>query len=209
MNRNSIKFILLLFVVSILSQATLGEGKRNNTHKTKTSTKSIYYANISHCRVLDTIVKSIKQSQINESWFDWNRDPYVYTWIRYEIPTDTIYYETKSPNGYPTIGFVTRLSDNDLVSMFHGEKVSRDILMSVFTTPSLLDEIILNYKGYNFELCNYKYEDLESAYDFRKKTFTSISRGLEFIEQPVITIKYKPSGDIEVLPVETEEFSRF
>ena len=81
--------------------------------------------------------------------------------------------------------------------------------MSVFTTPSLLDEIILNYKGYNFELCNYKYEDLESAYDFRKKTFTSISRGLEFIEQPVITIKYKPSGDIEVLPVETEEFSRF
>ena len=209
MSRNSIIFIILLFVVSIFSQATLGKGKRINTNKTKTSTKSLYYAKISHCRVLDTIVKSIKQSQINESWFDWDKDSYIYTWIRYEIPTDTIYYETKSPNGYPTIGLVTILSDNDLVSMFHGEKVSRDILMSVFTTPSLLDEIILNYKGYNFELCNYKYEDLESAYDFRKKTFTSISRGLEFIEQPVITIKYKPSGDIEVLPVKTEEFSRF
>lgn len=148
-------------------------------------------------------------SQINESWFDWNRDPYVFTWIRYEIPTDTIYYETKSPNGYPTIGLVTRLSDNDLVSMFHGEKVSRDILMSVFTTPKLPGEIILNYKGYNFALSDYKYEDLESAYDFRKKTFTSISRGLEFMEQPIINIRYKPSGDIEVLPAETEEFSRF
>ena len=209
MTRTNVKFLLLFFVVFIVSQATLEAKKNKDSDKIQTRAENLYYAELHSCRVLDTIVKSIKQSQINESWFDWNRDPYVYTWIRYEIPTDTIYYEKEYLSDIPTYSVVKWLSDSDLINLFHGENVSRNIIISIFSTPSLPGEIILNYKGYNFALSDYKHEDLESAYDFRKKTFTSISRGLEFIEQPVITIKYKPSGDIEVLPVETEEFSRF
>lgn len=180
--------------------------KPSNKKKAVFQTETCYYAKVSGCRVMDTLVTLIERSKINESWYDWKKYPYIYFNCEYVVPTDTLHRGMMGDS--EIISYVTRLSDRDFKNMFQGKEVSRDIKISIFSTNQPLDDVILNYDGFNFVLKS-DYKSVNPIFKLHKKTFTSKSEGVVVVKQPVITIIYKPSGEIEALPVYTENFPHF
>ena len=209
MNRKSIKLLLLaIFALVFLQIGFAAKPTNKTTGKSKTtySTKKLHYAKVSNCRVLDTLVELINQCKINESWYDWKKYPYIYFNCEYVIPTDTLHRGMLGDS--EIISYVTSLSDSDFENMFQGKEVSRDIKIYIFSDNQPLHDVILNYDGFNFVLES-DYKSVNPIFKLHKKTFTSKSEGLVFVKQPVITIIYKPSGEIEALPVYTGDFPHF
>ena len=215
MNRKSIK--LLLLVLAVLAGFQFASGVKPSNKTTNKSkpyiprkpiipNKTCYYAKVSNCCLLDTLVKLIKRCEVDESWYDWKKYPYIYFNCEYVIPTDTLHRGMLGDS--EIISYVTSLSDSDFENMFQGKEVSRDIKIYIFSDNQPLHDVILNYDGFNFVLES-DYKSVNPIFKLHKKTFTSKSEGLVFVKQPVITIIYKPSGEIEALPVYTENFSHF
>lgn len=202
MKRIQIKYLLLFIAVLTSLQivsAREPSKKSKLVHNTEDyiiddSNDYIDFAEVSACRVLNTLVALINQAKIKESWFDWNRYHYMSTIIHNVSDTS---YKT---NSLPKDEFHT--SANDMANMFKGKKVSHNIKIIVKPTNVCDGSYLIKSGGVTFVFLTPPliYSDgIKSIFNFTKRKF--ISGNTERRKAPVISIVYKKSGEIEVLPV--------
>lgn len=188
MNRKSIRF-LLLAIVALVNLQIVSADKPSKKSSETFYTKKLDYAEVSDCRILDTLVGLINQCKINEPWFDW--DDYLYV--------STTFYAVDSTYSFKPGHLFT--SNSDIKNMFEGKEVSQNIKIVINATNSANGEPFLKYGEFIFEFHRCLYESTKSIFNYTIKRFISQRNKGIYVKMPIISLIYKKSGEIEVLPI--------
>lgn len=94
----------------------------------------------------------------------------------------------------------------DLIHLFKGEPVSRDILICITMSAQPLGDYIVKYKNYNYVFGNLIEGDISKLFKFVKKRLKyKVPSSIIWLDKPYMFILYKASGQMEVPPFKIED----